>query len=907
MLPKRIALPAFFLFLMNLWHRFTSRLCVFFRREKLDAEMAEEMRAHLERRMEALISEGRTPEEARYAAQRSFGGMDQLKEVAREQRGSQWLEDIVRAVRLSGRRMAKDPGFTATALGVLTLCLAANLTLFAIIDSTLLRPLPFPNDGRLVTIFNTYPHAGVERDGASLTNYYERRGQIDAFRDIAIFRPDSAIIGEAGATARLETARISPEFFRTLGVNPILGRGFSEEETTKGSDDVAILTDGYWRRHFGGSSDVLGHEVRVDGVARKIVGVLPPGFRFLSSEASLFFPYASEGSARGAAQRHSGDLITMIGRLKPGVSAKEAEAQIARHDAALAESYPQAKMIADAGFRTVVALLHDDHVKSVRQTLWLLQGGAFLLLLIGSFNLVNLLLVRASGRSREIAIRQSLGAMRKHIVMETAVETAVLTSLGGVAGLAVARVAILLVGAFGGDRLPLNGEISVDSLFVVCALLGAVALGLAIAFPLAWFNLRKPLGADLRGGARGGTASRAVQGLRHGFIVLQIALAFVLLAGAGLLGLSLRRAMAVSPGFRADRVLVGHLTLPAQHYRGSGYLAFVEKLTAEIGRQPGVIATSVSTKLPVTGSPVPSGRMAVTVKGHVPQPGQTVRAHFTYGVMGDYLGAMGIPLRQGRFPGADDVRSKTRVCAIDDEFARRYWPEGGALGRQLFLGSHEGTEAEALTVVGIVGVVKQDELTDPEALGTVYVPLSQRPELGFYVVTRTDLPVETFAPTLRAILRGIDPDLPLTDLQPMERRIENSLAGRRVPTLLTAVFAGVALVLSSVGTYGVLAYTVNQSRREIGIRMALGAQPARIGRQFLFLGGRLLAVGATVGAAGAWLLGRTLQSLLFEVPALPVGMLAVTAAIMTAVSLLACWLPARRAARVNPMIALRCE
>ena len=330
-------------------------------------------------------------------------------------------------IKFAFRQLLKNPGFTAVAMLTVGLCLGANLTIFAVIDSVLLRALPFPEPDRLVTLFNTYPKAGVERDGASLPNYYERRGNIPSFARVSILRHDKAIIGEVGSTEQMDVTRVSPEFFTTLGVGPILGRSFTEEETTYQTDNVVMLTDTYWRQRFNADPDVLGRQIRVDGLSKTIVGVLPPGFRFLSSKARLYLPLSSNPGDREARQRHSGNGYEMIARLTPGVALPAAQSQIDAHNAVHAAEYPNAQMIADAGFRTIVTPLHADHVQAVRPTLLLMQAGVLFLLLIGGANLVNLLLIRASSRVRELAIRQSLGASRWHVVRQVITECLLLT------------------------------------------------------------------------------------------------------------------------------------------------------------------------------------------------------------------------------------------------------------------------------------------------------------------------------------------------------------------------------------------------------------------------------------------------------------------------------------------------
>jgi predicted permease len=604
-------------------------------------------------------------------------------------------------LRFAFRQLYKAPAFTVTALATVAICLGANLAIFGVMNSILLRPLPFPQSDRLVTIFNTYPKAGVENDGSSLTNYYERRGNISAFSSLSIFRYGSEVVGETGAAEQTEIMRISPEFFTTLGSGPLMGRSFTEAEVEVAENNgVAIVTDAYWRQRLNSDPNVLGRDIRVNTMPRKIVGVLPPDFRFLSSEAGIFLPIRSRLEQRTPKERHSGGGGThMIARLKPGATIAEAQAQIDAHNAAVEKDSPEAKAMAAAGFRSPVFPLHADHVRSIRPTLWLMQGGVFFLLLIGAVNLVNLLLIRASGRAKEMAIRQSMGASRRHVVNQVMVETVLLTLVGGLLGLVVGAWGIRLLEVLGADHLPLGAHIAFDGWLASIGLVGAVILGIVIAVPIAWFNLSSHLAQALQSESRTGTISRAAQRLRHGFIVAQIALAFVLLAGAALLGLSLKKVMAVSPGFRADHVLTGEFTVPFT-YDARPILA---RLLEAIGQQPGVGAVGAITNVPLSGE---SGKTAVTPKGYVPPAGESLQGHYSYQVTGDYFTALGIPLREGRFLTSADSHRADRVCVVDEDFARRYWPKGGALGQRVFRGS-DSDDAKLFTIVGIVGAVKQ--------------------------------------------------------------------------------------------------------------------------------------------------------------------------------------------------------
>lgn len=803
------------------------------------------------------------------------------------------------------RQLLKNPGFTAVAVLTLALCLGANLAIFAVVDAVLLRPLPYPAPDRLVTMFNSYPKAGRDRSLSSFLNYYGRRGNIEAFSQIAAFNYGSAIVGESGATEPLDVLQVSPEYFATLGVNPALGRSFAEEDMRAPESSTAILTDSYWRQHFNADPAVIGRSVRVDGRVRTIVGVLPPNFRFLSSRARIFLPLSFEADRLRVERLHNADY-ELIGRLKPGVTLAVAQAQIDAHNAIQGRDFPFLQAVTEAGFRTVVASLHAEHVESVRPTLWIIEAGVACLLLIGGVNLVNLLLVRADSRAQEFAIRHSLGAGRLQLGRQVLAEILMLVVLGGASGLALGAVGIRMLNTLGIDRLPLGSQVQLDGRVAAVGLIGTLVLGGLVALPVLWFNLRHRPGAALRTSSRSGTATHAAQRLRHSFIVAQVALAFVLLAGAGLLGVSLRRALAVSPGFRVDHVLTGRLSLPDTHYRDDdARVAFLERLQDALSAQPGVTAVGMASEVPVS----PHHDVGVMrIPGHTPELAMPPIIHNRLGVAGDYFAAMGIPLLEGRFLDRGDSHGALRACVVDEDFARTYWPGESALGKFVSDGSDERDRSQWFTVVGVVGAVKLVQVTEATRARTVYFPFLYSRGLGeAYAVARTILPPESFGLTFQKLVRSLNPELPVDDLSTMEMRLADSLVTRRSPALLAGLFALVALMLAAVGTYGVLAYAVGQRRREIGVRMALGALRGQISRHFLLLGLRLLVMGTVLGAMGAWLVGRAMQGVLFEVPSfhLPTFLAAVT--VMTLASLIACLLPALRAARVEPMEALRAE
>jgi predicted permease len=881
--------------------RAASTLRALLGRRRFEDGMAEEMRLHLDLYTADLVSSGMPPDEAARQARKEFGHPDLIQEDCRQARGVLLFDELYQDLRHAFRGLRRTPGFTVTALATLALCLGANLTIFAAVDSVLLRPLPFPDAGRLVSVYNTYPKAGVSNDGCSLPNYYERRGHIAAFQGLAAYREGTTIAGPTGATERVPILGVSADFFSTLGTGLAMGRSFTEAETTRGTDDVVILADAYWRQRLGGDPAALGRKIRLNGFEKTVVGVLPATFSFLSSEARLVIPLSSDSWEREPRQRHAG-TARMIARLKPEAPLAEAQAEIDAHNDLVNAGDPQGKAMADAGFRSLVVPLRADHVAAIRPVLLLTQGGALFLLLIGAVNLMSLLLVRASGRARELAVRRAIGAQQRHVASAVLVETLLLALGGGLLGLALGAAGVRLLARLGADRLPLGAHIAFDGRLAAAALGAALLFGLAMGAPLVAYNLRGRSVDGLLFEGRGGTAGRALQRLRHGLVVTQIALAFVLLAGAGLLGLSLRKVMAVAPGFRPENVLSGQITLPGKGYPdGPALAAFAGRLAAELGHQPGVLAVGIATNVPLSGI---SNKSAATVEGYKLRPGESPHGVYSYSVDGDYFRALGLPLREGRFLTADDSRRPERVCVVDEDFARRYFPGGNALGRRLFEGSEPGKGSDAFTIVGVVGVARQAGLIEDAGQGAVYYPFGHRLDRGLFVVLRTRRAPDSLRSTLQKVVRGIDPELPVNDLRSMEARIADSLVSRRSPALLAALFAGIALLLTAIGTYGILSYAVAQRRREIGLRIALGARPEQVRGQFLALALRLIVAGTLLGVLGALLAGRAMQAVLFEVSPLPASLLAATVAVLGTVALAACLQPVERAARTSPTEAM---
>ncbi|MCF3649577.1 ABC transporter permease [Synoicihabitans lomoniglobus] len=806
-------------------------------------------------------------------------------------------------IRQSVRRLVRERGFTATVLLTLALCIGANVAIFAVVDAVLLRPLPFPEPDRLVTLRNSYPGAGAPLSGASLPNYFDRRnGAIPGFESVAIVQNSSAIIGETGSPQRVARDRVSPEFLETLGVPLARGRTFTDDELVYANAQVMIITHEFWQTQFNGVNDVLGRTLLVDGQTVEVVGVLPPGFRYLDSEARFLTPYASGEDERTPQSRHSNNH-RMVVRLAPGISVESAQKRMDAFNQALLETDPNKELVIDAGFRTIVTSLRADAVRDVRDMLVLLQAGVLALLVIGGVNLVNLLLIRAHGRTKEFAVRQALGAGTGQLSRDVLIETILLALAGGTLGVLGGIFAIDLLSALGTDQLPLGVTIAFDSRVGLVALVGSLMVGVLLAVPVLLLSLKLNLARAISTESRGGTVSRAAQRVRHAFIVVQVALAFTLLCGAGLLGVSLQRVLHNPPGFQPDAVLTARLQLPWESYpNAEKRQAFLERVESEIRAQPGVTHVGFTDGLPFGGDVSDN---ATVVEGVEPAPGESIRTHFSSFAMGDYWAALGIPVLRGRVLTASDQIEGNRVCVVDQAFVDRYWPDGAdPIGRRLALGVHLDDE-NALRIVGVVGTIKQRDLTDTAPLGSVYLPYPERPRQRIAVAINTVLPAAQFAPSLRRVVAGIDPSLPVDDIRVLNERIEDSLLIRRSPAMLAGIFAGVALLLAAIGTYGVLAYAVGQRRREIGVRMALGALPGQVLRQFLALGSKLLLCGLALGVAGAWATGRAIQSVLFQTEAFHWGVALGTAAVLATVVLLATLLPSQRASRVSPLEALR--
>ncbi len=718
-------------------------------------------------------------------------------------------------------------------------------------------------------------------------------------------------MGDPGETERARTMRVSASFFPMLGSQPVLGRGFLEEEMEPGNEQVVVLSHAFWQERFAGAPGVVEQELRVDGRPYRIVGVLPPGFRLPQNEQPRFYvpiPYPLD--ERGIDQWHSGQQYAMWAKLRPGVTVERARSENASLNASLIAGWNvpnAAQLLEDAGYETRIDPALDDLVRDVRSTLYLLWGGALFVLLIGCVNIASLFLARSQVRVRDTATRLAMGGPRFRLARAVLVHALLLAGVGGVLGIAVALGGIPLLSALGADNLPRGAEIGMNGTIVLFTLGLSIAAGLLFGAIPATQLLRTDLRSVLQSESRGGTANRRTLSLRTALVTTQVALAFMLLIGAGLMLVSFRSALAVQPGFRPDGILTAFVSMSGTRYGdGEARNRFVDALLAELRTIPGVQTAGATTMLPFSGN---SSSSVILPEGHTPPAGESLLSPLMALVAGDYFEAMEIPLVDGRTFEVADGTGDRRVIVLDEWLARRYFGDASPLGRRMLLGAvpELADEDDYYTIVGVVGTIKHNDLTAGagDHVGAYYFPYRQFRWGGqISIVIRTAGAPVALAATVRERLARLDPGLPLFDVLRLRRRIDESLIGRRASMLLLLTFAGVALFLAVIGIYGVLAYTVAQRTREMGIRMALGSTAREIFVLVIRHGALVTLTGLLLGGIGAALMGRLIQSLLFGVQPLDPRVLASVALLLGAVAVAACIVPALQATRVNPVRAL---
>ena len=814
------------------------------------------------------------------------------------------MGDLLLDLRYGLRGLRARPGFTAAALVTLTLGIGATTAIFSIVRAVLIEPLPYAAPDRLVMLWHNYSSINLPKATLSVPAFIEYRDHVAGFESVAVGTNWNANLTGGGEPERVQGMRVTADFLRTLGVGVARGRDFLPEEDRPGGEGVVILTDGLWKRRFGADPGIVGKPIDLNGEAHTVVGILPPGFSFLTA-ADLLKPIAFKPEEE-APSNHGFEYLVGLARLKPGVTFAQARAQM---DALVTRLR---KEFYDDGWGVTMTPLLEEMTGDVKPALMVLLGAVLCLLLLACANVANLLLARSAARQREIAVRVAIGAGRRRIVTQLLTESALLAIIGGTLGLALAFWAVRLLAAAAPAQVTqavLGGrtvgvDLQVLGFTLALSLLTSLLFGLAPALRAS----RPDLAGTLKEGARaeglGGRGHRLLGGL----VVAQVSCALVLLVGAGLLGRSFLRLRQVDPGFKADGVLTMNLQLPTARYTENGQVSgFFDRLVPRLAALPGVTQAAAISNLPMGGN-YSSGSFQIEgrpVGEH--EAGPHGDSHY---VAGDYFATMQIPLLRGRtFDARESGQGGTPAIVIDKVLADRYFANDDPIGRRIAK-MGEGTPKEPVwrTIVGVVGHVSKYGL-DGRVKEQYYIPAAQRPQRAMTLVLRAagGGDAQALAAPARAAVRAVDPDMPVYRVATMAEVIDATLVNRKFVMLLLGQFAAVALVLAGVGLFGVLSYAVSRRTREIGVRMALGARAADVLGMVVRQGMTLTAIGLVIGAAAALAATRAMAGLLFGIGASDPPTYVALALVLAAVALLACWLPARRAARVDPMVALRAE
>lgn len=896
----------------TLWFRFRAVV----RRRHLEAEMAEEMRQHLERRKQEKIADGLSPDEARYAAQREFGGLAQVQDQCRDERRWIWLEQFGQDIRYAFRQLQRNPGFAATAIATLALGIGLNTAIFSVAYGVLWRPLPYPDADRLLILSSVQQ---TERGPKTFVtwapvSYDSLRPLVTTFDHLAAYASINAQLTGRGEPRQLPALDVSPNFFSTLGVSPLRGRAFLTGAKAADDDHSAIISERLWRTMFEADAAIVGQTITVDGLPRTIVGVLPPDFSFRPVIRTGTLPEAEIFLCnRWSGDRGTSAFLFLLGRLKAGVSRESAEAELAPlvNDSSVvtAGALTEAGTFAPNVRRIAQAIsLQEFSTQSTRTLLLILLGAVSFVQLIACLNVANLQMARLSARRGELSVRMALGAGRRRIVRQLLTEAIVLSLLGTTLALGLAQVAMdVTLPLVPPSALPRLGGIVIDGRVMAFCLGLSVISTLLIGF-LPALRVGGAVfgeGLALHAGTARATGDRHGERLRTLLVAAQIAMTLVLLIGAGLLIHSFVRLTSVSPGFESNGrdgvVQTVRVTLPVHLYdKPERIQAFAHGVLNRVQHLPGVKSSSLINSAPFGGMFI---RDDFTIEGQ-PKP------QFSAGqpkIGADYFQTMGIPLLAGREFTARDTAEAPRVAIISDRIVRDCIPGGPreALGRRVRLGDH----GEWLTVVGVVADIRQRGL-DQEVQPMLYVPFQQEREA--FVLRFVSFVVRTATPAgvvegVRAEIRRAAPDLPIESTARMDEAVAASVAAPRFRMLLLVMFATSATLIATCGIYGLMAYAVTQRRREIGVRMALGAERGDVIRLVLGRALRIVAFGVIIGVAGAAVVTRVLQRFLFGVTPTDPIVFGVVTLLLLAVGLIAAWLPARRASKVDPMVALRAE
>lgn len=881
---------------MNLLSAFAKKISILFRRDRFRSELDEEMEFHRAQAAKEFEAGGMTPADARAAAMRQFGNAALLKEKSHEVVGFR-LETVIQDLRFALRQLRKSPGFAATAILILALGVGACVAIFAFVDAALIKPLPYPEPTRLVEVTESLtliPHANL-----SYADYVDWKRMNSVFKSMDAFVGEYYGLSSPTGTMPVPAERVSAGFFRTLGVRPALGRDFHAGEDTAGATLVTMLSYGAWQRRFGGSSQVIGESVKLSGVAYTIVGVLPRDFQFaLRGNAEFWTPLQPVTECE---KRRSCHNLDGVARLKDGVSVESARAEMKAIAQKLEAQYPDS----NRGQGASVMALSEAVVGDIRPILLVLLGGAGLLLLIAFVNVSSLLLVRAESRKREIAVRGALGASPRRLTRQFVTEGCALVAAGSVEGLAFAyggmKALTLLISKDRMEGMPFLNGLGLNAHVLLFALLLAALAGILFSItPILHFRF-SDMREGLTEGGRG-TAGRFWRRMGASLVVVELATAVVLLAGAGLLGKSLYRLLHVDLGFHADHLATVRVGLPESVFpKDQQVIAFEQALLQRVDSLPGVRSAAITSVLPV------SCNCNTDWVRFVGRPYNGIHNEVNgREVSSSFFATMQTRLLRGRYFTDAEDESKPNVVLINESFARKYFPGEDPVGKQM-----GDTQLKPKSIRQIIGVIAdfKDASLDQDQWPTEYTPVNQGPDSDFSLMVRTGQDEATILSTLAATVHRISPDASTEEGVTMAQRIDDSQTAylHRTAAYLVGGFAGLALLLGVVGLYGVIAYSVSQRTREIGVRMALGAQRSSVYQLVLGEAGRLIAVGIVAGLAGAVASAMVMRKLLFGVQAWDVPTLAGVAVVLGGCAMAASFLPAHRAASVNPTEALRAE
>jgi putative ABC transport system permease protein len=868
---------------------------------QVDQDFEHELETHLDMLSDENISRGMAPEAATRAARLKLGGLAQLKETNRELRGLPVIETFFQDARYAVRMLRKNPGFTAVVVLTLALGIGANTAIFSVVYAVLLKPLPYTNPDRLFTAFQANTQQGIPETGCSYPNFEEWRAQNHVFSEMAGISAHQLTLTGRGEPSVVNTSVVTPELFALLDVKPLAGRIFFPQDGKQGAAPVVLVSEDLWRGRFGADPMIIGTSIDLDKRAFTVIGIIPTAFRtpFFNTKQEVWIPLVQDPLFSTFMPQRGSHFLPAIGRLKPGVSVAQAQAEMDAISGRLAREFPAE----NNGWTIRLVPLGKEIVGDVRAELLVLLGAVGLVLLIACANIANLLLTRATSRSKEIAIRTALGAGRARIIRQLLSETAVLGLLGAAVGIALAYWGVKALSSLLPSSLPQMNPIRVDYFVLGFALLLSAVASVGFGLVPAVFAANANVQSSLReGGGRSGESGGRRRA--RGFLAAaEIALAMVLLVAAGLLLRSFSKLMSVSPGFEAQHIVKADISLPQfQYSTPRQWTAFSDQLLAQIQAQPGMKESAVVVPMPIIQGSV---NLGFDIVGTPPASEAESRAADYASVSPEYFRVMEIPLLAGRSFNQQDISSGPRVSVISKAMAQRYFPNQDPIGKRLTFGFPPNGEAMR-EIVGIVGDVRDVSLgQDPGPM--MYVPYAQAPFWGAGVVVRSTLSPSAVAAAIRQEVQKIDKDLPVTDVAKMPDLIDASVSQQRFRTFLLGLFAAMALVLAATGIFGVISYSVSCRTNEIGIRVALGASRGAILRMVLRETLALTVAGLVVGVPCALAASRLIGHLLFGVSANDPATLAAVAFALAAVATLAGYVPARRAMLVDPMVALRHE